>query len=305
MNAELLSDIEGCERRAYWSQSFKPIKLHPTEILRRVIAEALVDPDREDRGENAGELYMALCAKGLDTAVSRKYDVAVHHACLADILTTYLASRGSYTRPKPVVGVNFTWDPWCLQRGGELVRVVLVDHWSDEREASEARSWWTLAEMAAYKLPMNLEIIMLGASSGGKRHSFWTKGLLHCRNRQLRFVKHAKKAEGFTDSWIPVAREEYDQISRDEWLAAMEADGAIAELTRRKHIDAFQQERIKELRSLIERKTERLYKIDSVPDPNYSNCSWPRPCPYQSVCFGNSPSLGPTLSLGFRRREVT
>lgn len=307
MNAELLSDLEACPRKAYWSQNWEPRKLHPTEMLRRAIAAALTDKGRSDVGENAGEQVIGLCGnRGLDTKqyAHDAYGIGVHHAALADILSTHLHGvlGGFCERPEPVKGINLTWEPRCLLApNGELVRIVLVDHWNDEREMSESRSWYTLGEMAAYKVPMTLRIIILGASVGGKRHSFWSKGLLHPRNRQLRFKKHAKKTEGFADSWIPIWREDYDQLSREEWLKAMEADGAITELTRRVHIDAFPDERVKELRGLVERKTERLYKIDSAPDPNYSACNWPRPCAFQSVCFASSPTT-PAESGCFRKR---
>lgn len=297
MNAELLADIESCERRAYWSQNWEPNKLHPTEILRRSIAEALVDPEREDRGENAGEIFMQYCAKGLDTKQHNKYDQAIHHAAIADIVTTYLSAKGRYSRPRDVVGVNLTWHPWCLERAGELVRVVLVDYWNEDREASEARAWWTLAEMAAYKMPMTLEIILLGASSGGRRHSHWTRAILHPRNLELRFKKKAKKIEGFKDTWTPIYREDRAEISREAWLAGMEKDDAIQDVTRTIHVNAFSAERVRELRAIIERKTERLYKINEVPDPNFSACNWPRPCSFQWVCFAPKPTTPEATGL--------
>lgn len=300
MNADILSDFESCERRGYWSQTFVPNKLHPTEVLRRSIAEALTG-EREDRGERAGELVMEYASQGLDVKTHQKYECAVHHACLADILTTYLASKGSYSRPEPKVGVNFTWGPYCLLRGQELVRIALVDHWSDDREASEARSWWTLGEMAAFKMPMTIEVLLLGSSVNGRRHSAWSKGLLHPRNRQLRFKKRFQKGQAFADSWLPVWREDHDEISREDWLKAMQEDDVFADLARRVHIEPLSAERVLDLRGMIERKTEKLYKINAVPDPNYSACDWPRPCAMRQVCFAAKPTT-PEATGAYRRR---
>lgn len=303
MNSLLLSDLESCPRRGYWSRDWEARRLHPTEILRRSIAEALTDTDYPDKGRYAGELVMGYAGdRGLDIVSTHKYDIAVHLAALADILTTFLASRGSYSRPNPVVGQNLTWEPYCLQMGEELVRIVLVDHLGEDRQASEARSWFTLGEMAAYKMPMTLEFLILGASVGHKRHSAWSKGLLHPRNRTLRLKKQAKKVEGFKESWLPVWREDYAEIGREQWLAAMEADGVIADVYRRVHVSRLDDDKIAEIRGIIERKTEKLYQIGEVPDPNYSACDWPRPCPFRSCCFGER-LTSPEESGAFRRRQ--
>lgn len=304
MDALLLSDLESCPRRGYWTRNWEARKLHPTEILRRSIAEALTDTDYPDKGKYAGELVMGYAGdRGLDIVSTHKYDIAVHFAALADILTTFLASRGDYSRPKTVKGQNLTWEPYCLQRGEELVRIILVDHLGEERQMSEGRSWFTLGEMAAYKMPLTMEIFLLGASSGNKRHSAWSKGLLHPRNRALRFKKQTQKVAGFKESWVPVWREDYAEIGRDAWLKAMEADGVIADVYRRVHVSRLDDERIAEIRGIIERKTERLYQIGEVPDPNYSACDWPRPCPFRQCCFAEK-MTSPEESAAFRRRQL-
>lgn len=310
LSAESLSDIETCERRAIWGQEWELEKLHPTKMLYRAIEQAMTQTERPDRGEFAGEIVMELCGdRGLDVNQSYNlYDVGLHHAVLADILTTYLCSRpeAPWRVPEKTKG-NHHWTPsaFLSASGDYLVRPVIVDHWSDERKMAESHSWATIGNMVAYKLPMVLEVIVLGASRAGRRYSAWSTGLLHPRNRKLRFQKKSRVKQpdyGFADSWKKVWREEYATISREEWIAAMDEDGMMTELTRRIDVNLPSPLRLGELSDIVERKGEAIHRLSGIPYPSYSGCWWPRPCPFSRCCFGGDVQA-PSVATGFVRIE--
>lgn len=305
ISAELLSDLEACQRRGYYSRDWLPRRLHPTEITRQALYRSLCAPEG-DIGEVAGSAAMELCATvGLDLKeTGHLYDIGLHHAAIADLVATWARKRIGSILGVPVdqkVGEQ-TWECSCLAAAelGRLVRIVLVDHFSDERTLAESRSWFTTGEVAVYDCPMDIYLVSLGASRGGKRHSAWSKGLLHPRNRQVRFKKQANKIEGFKETWIPVWREEHQEISRESWLKAMELDGVLQDLTTSFTVDPLSPFRRAEALEVIARKADNLQKLSGLPDPSYSSCDWPRPCPFRSVCF--APARVTPQQLAFRSR---
>lgn len=307
MNADLLADIESCDRRGLWAQSWQAQKIYPTKMLYMAIEQAMTQTERPDRGQFAGEVVMDLCAeRGIDTRHPNRYDVGLHHAALADLIVTYLSSQPE--APWTLPGVStLGWEPsaFLAANGTQLVRVILVDHIDEERQKAETHSWHSLGNMLAYELPMSLEIIVLGQSRSGRRHSAWTTGLLHPRNRKLRFQKKSKIKQpdyGFAESWRKIWREEYAQIDRDQWLQAMREDGMLDELTRKVLVNLPGKARLDELRAIVARKEQGLRKLSGMPDPSYSGCWWPRPCPFASCCFGQK-EQPPSLETGFVERR--
>jgi len=306
INAELMTAYELCGIRGYYLRDYESPNMHPTEMMRRAIAFALTQDDGVP-GELAGEEVIRLASQYyLDVKdQSRSYDIALHHACLADIVTTWLVREfpGRWRLPADKVVGNLSWDSVSLvTANSELFRVILVDHLSDDRTAAESRSWYTLGDVAVYNRPMFLMFISLGNSQGGKRHSAWSKGLLHPRNRKVRFRPRQSKVAGFKESWQKIWREDHAQISREEWLSAMDDDGVINDLTFRAHVDVIESERRQHLLSLLQRRSTQLASLTSLPDPSYSACDWPRPCPLRGVCF--APVEVTPADLGFLKREA-
>ena len=311
MNAETLADLESCDRRGYFSETWESNRLHPTKMLYLAIEEALTQTERADRGEVAGETVVTLCAdRGIETNQSDKYHVGNHHAVLADIVTSHLASlpNAPWQRLEPVEASGVIWEPTAfLDASGRLVRPILVDGWDDERQQSELHSWHTLGNMAFYELPMTLEVVILGVSRNGRRHSSWSKGLLHPRNRKLRFQKQAAtKDTTFAESWRKVWREDYASITREKWLEAMDDDRQFEELTRHLAVGLPGPERLEQLRDIIRLKAQPRDRgtgqcASGIPLPSYSACDFPRPCPFRRCCLGPVEIL-PSESEGFFRR---
>lgn len=288
LNPELLTSLETCPRQAQWSRKWQSEKLHPTEIVYRAMWVALTSTERNDRGELAGETVVSLCAdRGLDTQHYDVYGIGMHHAALADILVSYLTQESNtvwYIPPE----VNF-WQSRCFLVDDRLRRVILVDHWSDDRLAAECHSWYSLGEMASYELPMDLQVLVLGASRNGRRYSPWTRGLLHPKNRQLRFAKRPKtkrKLQPFEDSWQAVWREEHDQISRDEWLCAMEKDSVMQDLSIVHRLELPSAERLQRVRADMRSLGEWLDELAEIPEKRYGVCDWPKRCQFNRCCWG-------------------
>lgn len=289
MNALLINSYESCLRRGLWAQSFEPLQLHPTEILRRGLYAGLTS-ERSDFGEDAGETVMALCGdRGMDIDTTKVhvnlYDTAIHHGAIADIVATHLRQDGPWTRPDPVDG----WESGAFVGPAGLRRVILSSWWDDERAAAETHSWATLGEMAIYAEPITLEIIILGNFRKGRRHSSWSRGFLHPKNQKLRFKRSAhygQRDKPFGDNWMPVWREDHDKITREQWLAAMEEDSITEELHLSIPVVLPSRPKLDVLRDLIARKTERLEKLKGVPEPSYSACHNPiSPCQFQGCCL--------------------
>ena len=307
VSASLIQDLESCLRRGFYSRDWLPRRLHPTEIMRQAINAALARSEGEDCGQYAGNETMQLCADvGLDLKdTGHLYDIGLHAACIADLVSTWLSRRIEANLGVPAdekVGEH-VWESSCLAavEAGRLVRFVLVDHFSDERTLAESRSWFTLGEVAVYDCPMDVYLVSLGASRNGKRHSAWSKGLLHPRNRKVRFKKQANRIEGFKETWIPIWREDHQEISRESWLQAMEMDGVLQDLTTSFSVEPLTPFRRLEALETIARKADLLASLQTLPDPSYSACDWPRPCPFRTVCF--APIAVTPGMLAFRQRE--
>ena len=307
LSPELLSNLETCPRKTVWAQSWESNVLHPTEITYRAITTALIDTERQDYGELAGETVMELCAnRGIDSPHTQSlYDIGCHHAAIADLVATFLRRDGSSWAKPPQDAQDgaVAWDSRCFYAGGRLQRVLLVDHWDDERQSAESHSWYTLGEIAAYKLPMTLRIIVLGASKFGRRYSAWSRGLLHPRNHQLRFKVKAGKQRaqvdgGFKASWQAVWREDHAEITREKWLDAMEGDGALAEVALERKIDVPRKAHLQKIEQDALAAGERLSRLPELPSKRYGACDWPKPCQFRRCCWGYE-EMVPVKSLGY------
>lgn len=293
-SGELIANFDSCERRGFFETEWKPQRLHPTVMVSQAMFSALSQTERSDVGELAGENVIEMCAnRGLNLTHYDLYGIGVHHACIADILSTFLVWRqdAPWRVVEPKVIGECQWTPSSLMdANGTLHRIALVDHWNDGRELAELHSWKTTGDMAVFRAPMVLHVFVLGASRGGKRHSAWTKGLLHPKNRKLRFEKKHQKKVGFQDTWYQVWREDHDQITREQWLEAMDEDRCFDNLAITLPLTPPTPERASRVIEILKRKAERLSKIRQLPDPCYSACDGFTPCPFQSCCFGSEES---------------
>jgi len=291
--AEVLTALEECERKAFWMRTWERTKLDGNQTLQQALRAGLLS-QRADFGEAAGEECYGLgVTPGLDTAHYDVHAEVCHLACLADVVTTALRKAGEppWRVPEP----HQFWKPSCfLSPDGEhLRRIVLVSSWNDDRHYQECRSWPSLGAVCAYGLPMQQAVIVLGAYRNGKRHSPWTKGLRHPMNKQLRFRKKTEVQTPFKETWRPVWREDFDDISTHDWLQAMLQDGVLQDLCFKVEIAVPEKAAREQILEMAKRKLDRLAAIEKLPDPQFVNCNWPKPCLFRTPCHaGREPQGG-------------
>jgi hypothetical protein len=285
--AELLTALEECPRKAYWLRLWERIKLDGNEMLQRAIRAGILS-ERTDFGDAAGEeCYGFGVEPGLATSSYDVHAEVCHLACLADIVTT--AIRKANEPPWKIPEELPLWKPSCFLSpdGLHLRRVVLVSRWNDDRHYHECRSWQSLGAVCAYGLPMQMAVIVLGQNRNGKRHSSWTKGLRHPVNKKLRFRKKNDVSEGFKSTWLPIWREDFDDISTHDWLQTMLNDGVLNDLCFPVEIPVPEAPARQRILDLTASKLEKVQNLDSLPEPQLSTCDWPVSCVFRANCHAN------------------
>lgn len=301
----LLTAYEKCPRLAYWSRDWQRAKIDLTELLQEGIKEG-VRTSREDYGNASGEKVMEISAQR--EIVQDKYsvyDACIHTASLADVVSSAIrkAKEPPWLLPDPIgLGNGPTWHSGAfLSPSGEsLRRIVLASNWSTERHYSEARSLFSLGEVAAYGLPMQQAVIVLGQSRDGKRHGYFSKGVQHPANKRLRFRKRNSPGESFKSSWITIFREDHDEISTHDWLQEMHQDGVLADSCFSVTIEVPERAARQRIVDVMARKLDTLYNLEKIPDEQYTGCFWPTRCQYVNNCHSE---VEPSGRFGFVRTD--
>lgn len=299
-SASLLSSFEQCARRGHYGSTWEPQRLLAQEMVRRAVRHSLLASGKQEWGELAGSHVLQDAEdRGLDTDLHETYPTIIHHAALSDILVS--AIRKPDDPPWLIPPDVQNWKSACLMSpdGSHLRRLVLVSHWNDERLDAEKRSWYSAGEIAAYDLPMQMIVLVIGQQRNGKRHSPWTRGFLHPSNKQLRFRKKERTtSEVFNSRWIQIAREDHAEISRETWLNSMLKDDVLPEVCFRVDLPVLPESQRTHIRDIAERKLERLGGMTELPEPNLSSCDWPIPCPFKRCCW-SLPERAPAEKYGF------
>lgn len=303
--SSLLTDLESCTRKGYFASRWDANRLLPRAMLTRAINLSVTAQDGQEYGEVAGSQVMQDAEdRGLDTDVQDVYGSVVHLAALSDILVSVIRkpNEAAWLIPPPVQ--NWTSQCFISPDGSHLRRIVMVSNWSDPRHYSECRSWFTLGEIAAYNLPMQMIVLILGPTRNGKVYGPWTQGYRHPMNRQLRFRKRSKgsRAEGnvFNDKWEKIWREDHDDIKRETWLQGMLTDDVLPEVCFKVDVAIPAEKQLRRIRDMRDRKLERLYALKEKPEANLSTCDWPTPCVFRRMCH-ILPERNPSERTGFIR----
>jgi hypothetical protein len=282
--AALLTSDENCHRAGFWSQQWEKNKLTPARMLDFGIRAGLTY-DGEDFGEEAGSVVYELGAtRGIDSSQYDQHSEVVHIASLADIISVAARKKGDapWKSPDPLED----WNPSCFisPDGLHLRRVVCVSSWSDERHDSICRSWATLGPIAFYNLPMQIATVILGNRREGRYHSFWSHSLQHPQNKKLRFRKKNNIAEGFKSTWLECWRQDHDEISTREWLDAMIGDDVLRDLFFKVDMPKMEGVSRQRIMDVAKRKLERIRNTKTLPDEQYSGCSFPIRCQFLGCC---------------------
>ena len=306
----LLTNLETCPRKGYYSRSYASERLPVKEMVSWAIRQALLapsQPEPQQWGEYAGDQMMQIASdRPLEEAetLHRTYPCVIHHACLSDLLVSTIRKPAD---PPWLIPPSEVWTPDCFLApdGNSLRRIVLVSHWTDERAESEKRSWYSLGEIAQYNLPMQIVVFVIGQMRNGKRSSPWTTGFLHPQNRQLRFRKKSRStSETFNDKWEKICREDHAEIDRQTWLNAMLKDYVMNEVVFRVDVPVPGEVQRQQILDTSNRKLERLYGMKEKPEPNLSTCNWPIPCEFRRCCHAE-PEREPSEKYGYVRIQTT
>jgi len=298
----LLTSLETCPRKGYYSRSWEKVRLSHTQMLTRALRSSLQAPEGI-WGEIAGSEVLQLAEdRGLETSNSGNiYSQVIHIAALADILVS--AIRKPHDPPWIPAKPMGNWMPgcWIDQAGANLHRLVLVSNWTEERHYAECHAWGTLGEMAHYNLPMKLVIAIIGQQRLGKRTGPWVSGFIHPRTKQLRFRKKSRStSETFTESWEKIYREDHDEISRETWLNSMLKDDVLPEVLFRVDMPTLPEVHRQRILDMAHRKMDHLASLQSTPEANISTCDWPVPCQFRPLCH-SLPEREPSEKNGFVR----
>jgi hypothetical protein len=297
-SADLLTAFESCNRRGVWSRDWQRRKLLASEMVRRAVSAALLTSEREDYGELAGETVIELAAhQGMDAEHINIHRAALNHAAIADLIATTLRKPGS--APWENVTSNdrsFVSSAAVNSAGDVLHRFLPVGNWNAQRAEFETQSWYALGEVCMHKMPMQMIVAQMGTLNGGRRHGYWSKALLHPQRSSLRFRKRSSKTiDGFKETWIPVWREDHDEIDRQTWLQAMFEDDVLQESLIVVDIPYPEESEAQRIREIALRKLDVIARTRELPDKQLSTCRGPlAPCPFRLCCWGSQPEEAPT-----------
>lgn len=222
-SAKLLNSEDCPKRQSLYASGLEREALSVHQLLSRGVDHGL-QCESEDPAKAAADEVIRLClSRPIDTEQTALLEIAESTSALAEIIVYCLRTGPAWQHPKPLKLGEHVWHPSCFVIPGGLRRVVLCDHWGERRALQEARAWETL-EGALYGLPVTIIAVVLGASRQGRRHGPLSKGWLHPRSQDLRFRK--RDGTGFDGAWEAVFREHSD-LSREEWLETLSADGMM------------------------------------------------------------------------------
>lgn len=294
---QLLVAYEHCNRLGFWSRDREKQQPDDVEMLRRAIRVG-VTTTRKDHHEAAGEeCYGMGSTCGLQTTKYSVHDQVIHLSCLSDIISMAVrkAAEPPWGIPLPIRLVEGPmWDSgaFLAPSGNALRRIVLASNWSDDRHFSECRSWYTLGEVCAFSLPMQMVVCVIGSNRGGRRHSYWTRGLQHPANKKLRFRKRTDVAAGFKNTWRETWREDHDEISTKDWLEAMLEDDVLKDVFFRVDVPVPEKVARQKIVDLAARRLEEIANLKEIPEQQLSTCDHPKPCIFRNPCHSEQEPNG-------------
>jgi hypothetical protein len=295
-SAELLEGADRCARIPYLSRSWQRNTMSPMGALYRSIEAGLESSD-PDPGQCAGDTLMGLAVdRGLETPQSDLFGLAQHLAAIADLVTWILRPEGPWERPENVKVGSAVWESSAFLNGSgtRLRRILLVDHWNEARELAESHSWRAFGECAAYGMPMDQTVIVLGANRSGRRHGAFSKAWQHPVSKQIRFRK--RDGSGFDGNWSPIYREDWEG-SREGWLDAMTGDGVLEDSVLTTVVEIPVE--VAQVRLIAQAKLAAIRETATLPYPSLSQCDSPLgPCQFREACWTFQP---PSEQLGFVR----
>jgi hypothetical protein len=284
--APILEHWDRCRRMGVWLDMWQSVRVTPLGAVYKALAKVLEAPDYHGPSLARDHVMTLAAQRGVETDRQDPYDMMVHYAAMAEVLAR--AIRQPATEPlakHPVVG---SWQPeaYLVDGGMRLMRVVLVDHWDDDRRTAELHSWQTMGDVCVTGLPMTIRVLVIGQSRNGKRHGHWTRARQHPHSKRLRFQRKHAKDDGFTGSWGTVWREN-TQVGPDPWIEQMARDEVLREVAFEQRVTVPAEWARQRVLEDIERIGDELEQTVVLPPMTRSACDSPihGPCRMQCCCY--------------------
>ena len=310
LSAHNLTIFEKCRRRYAFEKGWEPQQITSFMLLEKALREAVCSPEPEATAESV--VMRTITQRELIySKIVPTYLIAKATGALAGILATFLRFKlGILTPVPPFPFLSVGWESLLFKDSkGTLHRILLVDHWDDDRLTAEAHSWNTIGEMIANNSGFTLHILAIGQMRQGRRQGIWSKGLLHPITKHLRFKRRgAGSAVGVTKNWTTAFREEHPEISTLKWLQVMKDDLMFQDVYKTREIvfnptDPRIQRARRDMVILIqrmERATEKAIMTRSACDSVIFGA-----CPFQGVCWAKVHHSSPgVFEERFKARET-
>lgn len=306
ISAPVLEHWDRCRRMWYLLDQYRAIRVTPLGAVYRALDAYITAPGKGLEPRQAHDTVMELAGKfGVQTERDRPYDLMLHHAHLAEVLARAL--RQPETEPLDKVGTYKFYEPdsYLVAGGTRIMRVVLVDRWSDNRLQAELHSWRCVGDICVTGLPMTLRVMVIGEQVNGRRHGYWTKAKQHPYTKGLRWKRQRGDRE-FGESWKTVWREEAN-VKSESWIEGMARDGVLRESAfevKVKVPEQWARDRVLEDITRIGEEMAVMRKTQVLPPMTRSACDAVigGPCRLQCVCYAPT-EIGPDETGMFERRK--
>jgi len=285
LNAYKLDVWDRCERRLAFEKEWEPKTISPLGLLYLALEHALISDDPEQAAKD--ETIRVAQTRELDSGDHNAFMTIRHLGYLAGIIAVALRQR---LGPLTKVEVDFSWESALFETAsGIRHRIELVSHWDDDRLRAAAHSWRVVGELAALQAPLTLTAVVIGPQRAGRRHSYWSKGVLHPTNSTLRFERRrGRGGNDFTRGWEDVWREQRAEISTERWLNVMRSDNVLDEMILSREI-AFNRDdpRMGRARKDLIEIACRMKNASTKAPMRRSSCdeTGRGACPFQHVCY--------------------
>lgn len=233
LDASSIRAWDRCRRLGVWRQQWTPNRMTPLSMVYAALHRVMTCTDYSGPGM-AKDYVMELAAqRGVHTDRDDPYAMCVHYSHLAEVLARVLRQPTSAALVKhlPVQVGGVVWQPegYLTEGNTRIMRLVLVDHWDDDRQLAELHDWACIGDVCMTQLPMTLRVLVIGQSRAGHRYGHFTRARQHPKNKTLRFARKHGRDDGLAGSWLNVWRED-STIGPDAWIAQMARDEVLREV---------------------------------------------------------------------------
>lgn len=305
LSAQLFHTFDRCGRRLAFERDYEATSISSLGLLYAAVEAALIG---SDPAQSAKDAILALTQR-LDVTSGELSPISVvrHVESMAEMIALALQAKlGHMKRLDPIPFGDHRWQSNLFEdRSGFLHRLILVSHMDDDTLRAFAHSWGTIGELAALERPLALTIVIIGAQRGGRRHSAWSKGFQHPIQKVLRFQQR-KKADGFTQGWKEIWREQSD-IKAETWLERMQIDDILPELIVSRRINyRADDERMKAARRDMLALIPMMVAVTTEEPMRRSSCDelGRGACPFSPCCYSPTPVTPQDLPHLYRLRET-